>query len=72
MPLYTCVFHFKYILNVSIREYFSILNVFIVCICNTAMLKLILLLCTHVYLYMFSTVHPRALFMTKFYIVYDI
>jgi hypothetical protein len=44
--------------NVSIREYFSVLNVFIVCICNTAVFKLIPLLCTHVYSYMFSTVHP--------------
>ena len=44
--------------NVSIREYFSVLNVFIVCICNTAMFKLIPPLCTHVYSYMFSTVHP--------------
>ena len=44
--------------NVSIHEYFSVLNVFIVCIRNTAMFKLIPLLCTHVYLYMFSTVHP--------------
>ena len=26
--------------NVSIHEYFSILNVFIVCICNTTMFKL--------------------------------
>jgi hypothetical protein len=43
--------------NVSIREYFSVLNVFIVCICNTAVFKLIPLLCTHVYSYMFSTVH---------------
>ena len=46
--------------NVSIREYFSILNMFIVCIRNTAVFKLIPLLCTHVYSYMFSTVHPRA------------
>ena len=44
--------------NVSIREYFSVLNVFIVCIRNTAMFKLTLLLCTLVYSYMFSTVHP--------------
>jgi hypothetical protein len=42
--------------NVSIREYFSVLNVFIVCICNTAVFKLIPLLCTHLYSYMFSTV----------------
>ena len=46
--------------NVSIREYFSILNVFNVCIRNTAVFKLIPLLCTHVYLYMFSTVHPPS------------
>ena len=44
--------------NVSIREYFLVLNVFIVCICNTAVFKLIPLLCTHVYSYMFSIVHP--------------
>ena len=44
--------------NVSIREYFSVLNVFIVR--NTAMFKLIPLLCTHVYSYMFSTVHPLS------------
>ena len=31
---------------------------FIVCIRNTAMFKLIPLLCTHVYSYMFSIVHP--------------
>ena len=36
---------------------FLVLNVFIVCIRNTAMFKLTTLLCTHVYLYMFSTVH---------------
>jgi hypothetical protein len=46
--------------NVSICEYFSVLNVFTVCIRNTAMFKLIPLLCTHVYSYMFSTVHPRG------------
>ena len=44
--------------NVSIREYFSVLNVFIVCIRNTTVFKLIPLLCTHGYSYMFSTVHP--------------
>ena len=44
--------------NVSIREYFSILNVFIVCIRNTIMFKLIPLQCIHVDSYMFSTVHP--------------
>ena len=31
---------------------------FIVCVRYTAMFKLIPLLCTHVYSYMFSTVHP--------------
>ena len=31
---------------------------FIVCIRNTELFKLIPLLCTHVYSYMFSTVHP--------------
>ena len=46
--------------NVNIREYFSILNVFIVCICNTVVFKSIPLLCTHVYSYMFSTVHPQG------------
>jgi hypothetical protein len=46
--------------NVSIREYCLVLNVFIVCIRNTEMFKLIPLLCTHVYLYMFSTVHPPS------------
>jgi hypothetical protein len=40
--------------NVSICEYFLVLNVFIVCIHNTVVFKLIPLLCTHVYLYMFS------------------
>ena len=44
--------------HVSIREYFSVLNVFIVCTCNTTMFKLIHLLCTHVYSYMFRTLHP--------------
>ena len=44
--------------DVSIREHFSVLNVFIVCIRNTAVFKLIPLMCTHVYSYMFSTVHP--------------
>ena len=46
--------------NVSIREYFSVLNAFIVCIRNTAVFKLIPLLRTHVYSYMFSTVHPPS------------
>ena len=44
--------------NVSIREYFSILNVFIVCIRSTARSKSNPLLCTHEDLYMFSTLHP--------------
>jgi hypothetical protein len=44
--------------NVSICEYFSVLNVFIICIRNTARSKSIPLLCTHVDLYKFSTVHP--------------
>jgi hypothetical protein len=44
--------------NVSIREYFSVLNVSIVCIRNTARSKSIPLLCTHVDSYKFSTVHP--------------
>jgi hypothetical protein len=37
--LYTDVFRSKYIFNVSIREYFSVLNVSIVCIRNTARSK---------------------------------
>ena len=45
--------------NVSIREYFSVLNVFIVCIHNTAVIKFIPLLCTHVYSYMCT---PRERF----------
>ena len=44
--------------NVSIREYFSVLNMFIVCIRNTARSKSNPLLCTHVDSYMFSTLHP--------------
>src|ERR1700684_3987388 len=56
--LCTDLFRFKYMFNVSIREYFSVLNVFIVCMRNTAVFKLIPLLCTHVYSYMFSTMHP--------------
>jgi hypothetical protein len=47
--------------NVSIREYFSVLNVFIVCIRNTARSKSIPLLCTHVDSYKFSTVHPPSI-----------
>jgi hypothetical protein len=35
--------------------------VFIVCICNTAVFKLIPLMCTHVDSYMFSTVHPQGI-----------
>ena len=58
IPLYTSVFRFKYMFNVSIREYFSALNMFIICIRNTAAFELIPLLCTHVYSYMFSIVHP--------------
>jgi hypothetical protein len=46
--------------NVSKREYFSVLNVFIVCIRNTARSKSIPLLCTHVDSYKFSTVNPRV------------
>jgi hypothetical protein len=61
IPLYTNVFRFKYMFNVSIREYFSVLNVFnIVCIRNTARSKSIPLLCTHVDSYKFSTVHPPS------------
>jgi hypothetical protein len=44
--------------NVSIRECFSVLNMSIVCIRNTARSKSIPLLCTHVDPYKFSTVHP--------------
>jgi hypothetical protein len=44
--------------NVSIRECFSVLNVSIVCIRNTARSKSIPLLCTHVGPYKFSVVHP--------------
>jgi hypothetical protein len=52
--------------NVSIREYFSVLNVSIVCIRNTARSKLILLLCTHMDSYKFSIVHPPSTrFVTK-------
>ena len=46
--------------NVHIREYFSVLNVSIVCIRNTARSKSIPLLCSHVGLYKFSTVHPPS------------
>jgi hypothetical protein len=60
IPLYTDVLRFKYMFNVSIHEYFSVLNVFIVCIRNTAMFKLRPFLCTHVYSYMFSTMHPPS------------
>jgi hypothetical protein len=44
--------------NVSICEYFSVLNVFIVCIRNTARSKSIPLLYNHVDSYKFRIVHP--------------
>ena len=44
--------------NVSIHEYFLVLNVFIVCIRNTARSKSNPLMCTHVDSYMFNTLHP--------------
>ena len=44
--------------NVSIHEYFSILNVYIICIRNTARSKSNPLMCTHVDSYMFSILHP--------------
>ena len=47
--------------NVSIREYFSVLNVFIVCIRNTARSESNPLMCTHVDSYMFNTLHPPGL-----------
>jgi hypothetical protein len=50
--------------NVRIREYFLVLNVFIVCIRNTARSKSIPLLCTHVDSYKFSTVHPPRVHVT--------
>jgi hypothetical protein len=46
--------------NVSIRDYFSNLNVFIVCIDNAARSKSLPLMCTHVDSYKFSTVHPPS------------
>jgi hypothetical protein len=46
--------------NVSIRECFSVLNISIVCICNTTRSKSIPLMCTHVDPYKFSTVHPPS------------
>jgi hypothetical protein len=46
--------------NVSIHEYFSVLNVFIVCIRNTTRSKSIPLLWIHVDSYKFSTVHPPS------------
>ena len=61
IPLYINVFRFKYMFIVSICEYFLVLNVFIVCIRNTVVFKLIPLLRTHVYSYMFSTGHPPSL-----------
>ena len=33
-------------------------NMYTICICNTARSKTIPFMCTHVYSYMFSTVHP--------------
>ena len=47
--------------NVSIRECFPVLNVFIVCTRNTARSKSNSLLCTHVDSYMFNTMHPPGL-----------
>ena len=35
-------------------------NMYTICIHNTARSKTIPLMCTHVYSYMFSTVHPRG------------
>jgi hypothetical protein len=61
ISLYTDVFRFKYMFNVSIRECFSVLNMCIVCIRNTARSKYIPLLCTYVDPYKFSTVHPPSL-----------
>jgi hypothetical protein len=61
MSRYLCI-HFKYMFNVSICEYFSVLNVCIVCIRNTARSKSIPLLCTHVDSYKISTVHPPSMF----------
>ena len=46
---------------VNICESFSVLNVLIVFIRNTAVFKLIPLLCTHVSSYMFSRVHPPSM-----------
>jgi hypothetical protein len=60
IPLYTYVLRFKYMFNVSIREYFPVLNLFIVCIRNTARSKSIPLMCTHVDSYKFSTMHPPS------------
>ena len=56
--LYTDVFRFKYMFNVSISECFSVLNMSIVCIRDTARSKSIPLMCTHVDPYKFSIVHP--------------
>ena len=55
--------------DVSICECFSVLNVFIVCMHNTAVFKLIPLLCTHVYSYTFSTVHPPSQFIYNYHSV---
>ena len=44
-------------------------NMYTICICNTTRSKLIPLLCTHVYSYMFRKVHPggaMALAMTGY------
>ena len=51
--------------NVSIRECFSILNVFILCVRNMARSKSNPLLSTHVDSYMFSTLHPPGLWAWK-------
>ena len=58
--------------NVSIREYFSVLNVSIVCICNTARSKSIPLLCTHVDSYKFSTMHPPRTFLESIFIILEL
>jgi hypothetical protein len=62
MPLYTNVFRFIYMSNVSICECFLVLNMSIVCIRNTARSKSIPLMCTHVDPYKFSTVHPPSIY----------
>ena len=40
-------------------------NMYTICIRNTARSKSIPLLCTHVYSYMFSIVHPRAAYVAE-------